>query len=265
MTERTTQPSPVIQGLWVGSALSTLERLSLASFMRHRHAYHLYVYDDLEVPKGVTLRDANEILPRQAVFKDRALESFANFSDIFRYRLLLERGGFWADMDTICLRPFDFPQDYVFAMERTQEGTEERIQYGPAWVCGGVIKAPAGCEIIQYLYEASLERAAGNYEWWELGPPLITAAVSRFGLSRFVEPAATFVPLDWWAWQNILSDDPVVQQEVMAALARPAHAVHLWNSMWTRAGLGKDAAYPSACFYEQLKRRYLSEEGARAA
>ncbi len=219
----------IIQGLWVGPPLSMMERLSLASFVAHGHPYHLYVYEDLQVPNGVILRNANEILARKEVFRDQALESFANFSDIFRYKLLLERGGFWTDTDTICLNPFEFPQDYVFAMERTQSGTDERAKYGAAWVCGGVIKAPAGAAIMRALYEASLEKAAGHYEWWELGPPMVSEAVRTFGLSRYVEPARTFVPIDWWDWEDTLSDRMKTRMKLLWTLGPGVRAVHLWN------------------------------------
>ena len=255
---RVTNPYPVVQGLWVGGSLSTLERLSLASFVHHRHDYHLYVYEDLEVPKGVVLKDADEIIPRDLVFKDRTIESFANFSDIFRYQLLLKKGGYWADADTICLKPFDFPQEYVFAKERTQAGTKERVKYGPAWVCGGVIKAPPGSIIMRMLYERSLGKASGQYEWWELGPPMISEAVSQFGLAQFVVPAKTFVPIDWWDWQDILSDRLLTRLKLRWSLMPGVYAVHLWNSMWTRARANKDAQYPADCLYQRLKERYLT-------
>ena len=38
--------SAAIQGLWVGDALSDMERMSLASYLRQGHEYHLYVYND---------------------------------------------------------------------------------------------------------------------------------------------------------------------------------------------------------------------------
>jgi hypothetical protein len=33
----------IIQGLWVGPELSVMEQLSVSSFLRHGHQYHLYV------------------------------------------------------------------------------------------------------------------------------------------------------------------------------------------------------------------------------
>jgi hypothetical protein len=54
----------IIQGLWIGPELSTLEQLSIASFLQNGHDYHLYVYDEPKnVPVGTLIRDAGEILP----------------------------------------------------------------------------------------------------------------------------------------------------------------------------------------------------------
>ena len=51
----------IIQGLWIGPELSVMEQLSIASFLRNGHEYHLYVYDELKhVPSGTILKDANQ-------------------------------------------------------------------------------------------------------------------------------------------------------------------------------------------------------------
>src|SRR5437016_4032991 len=99
----------IIQGLWIGSELSVMERMSIISFLRNGHEYHLYTYNDLpNVPDRVVVKDANRILPASAIFKYKERPSYAGFANYFRYRLLLEHGGWWADLDVVCLRPFDF-------------------------------------------------------------------------------------------------------------------------------------------------------------
>ena len=60
---------PVVQSLWIGNRLSTLERLAIASFLANGHEYHLYGYGDVQgVPRGVTLKDGNAILPESRLF-----------------------------------------------------------------------------------------------------------------------------------------------------------------------------------------------------
>src|SRR5258708_32444629 len=108
----------VIQGLWIGARISDLEELSIRSFLAHGHEYHLYTDEhDHNVPEHAIVKDANEIIPSAKIFKYRDYDSYSGFSNFFRYRLLLQKGGWWADTDLICLRPFDFPAEYVFPSE----------------------------------------------------------------------------------------------------------------------------------------------------
>jgi hypothetical protein len=124
-----------IQGLWIGPRLSALEQLSIRSFLAHGHPYHLYAYEKISgVPAGVEIRNAEEILPSSLVFKVQD-GYHAGFSDWFRWKLLLERGGWWADLDVVALRPFAFLGEYAFASE---------AQGQTAIPTSGVILAPAG-------------------------------------------------------------------------------------------------------------------------
>src|ERR1043165_5401661 len=108
----------IIQGLWIGPELSVMEQLSIVSFLRNGHDYHLYTYAELpNVPAGALIKDANAILPSSQIFQYKDRPSYAGFSNHFRYKLLFEHGGWWADSDVVCLRPFDFADEYVFSSE----------------------------------------------------------------------------------------------------------------------------------------------------
>src|SRR4051794_37495980 len=102
-----------VQGLWVGGELSAMEQICIQSFLKNGHGFHLYTYGDVRgVPDGTVRLDGSTILPASKVFQYRN-GSFAGFSNFFRYRLLLEKGGWWVDLDTVCLQPFDFEAPYV--------------------------------------------------------------------------------------------------------------------------------------------------------
>ena len=89
---RECSPSPIINVLWIGQ-LSPLEQLCLKSFVAQGHSVHLYTYDRIDnVPQGVTLQDAAEILPPSNIFRNqlgKGKGSLAAFSDLFRYKLLV--------------------------------------------------------------------------------------------------------------------------------------------------------------------------------
>jgi hypothetical protein len=251
----------VIQGLWIGGQLTIMEQLSIASFLKNGHEYHLYIYEQTDpVPEGVIVKAASEIVPKADVFTDRDNDlnsSYANFSDVFRYKLLSEKGGFYADLDIVCLRPFDFESEYVFGSQAMQDVIEETKRHGPTLVNGNVIRAPAGAEIMKFCYEQSVVRAAADREWFELGPPLLTEAVKKFGLQSHVQPSCTFNPVDWWMWDEVISDELKVKNRLKFLWSPPVHAVHLWNSMWNRAGVDKSGNFPPDCLYEELKRLYI--------
>ncbi|MBW4444611.1 MAG: hypothetical protein KME10_26090 [Plectolyngbya sp. WJT66-NPBG17] len=82
----------VIQGLWIGGELSTMEQLSIQSFLQNGHEYHLYTYQPVKnVPKGTIVKDGREILPENRIFTYQSgfgKGSYAGFADLFRFHLL---------------------------------------------------------------------------------------------------------------------------------------------------------------------------------
>lgn len=226
--------------------------MSILSFIKHGHEYHLYVYDeDIEgIPKGATLKDADQILPRSHIPTHREQIS-SGFSDIFRYRLLLEKGGYWADTDVVCLRPFDFESDYVFGRNRTQDPSKS--------IASAVIKAPVGCELTQFCYDRSLELAKDldKLKWAEVGPRLLSQGVMNFGLTKYALPCSSFSPIDWWNCGDLISGRLVTRMKTSVILRKGVYAVHLWNEIWRREKLDKNATYHSRCLYETWKRMYL--------
>ena len=233
----------IIQGLWVGPELSVMEQLSVSSFLRHGHQYHLYVYGDVKnIPSGTIVKDGNEVLPASRIFQYKQQASYSGFSNFFRYKLLLERGGWWVDTDTICLKPFDFADEYVFSSE---------MAMGQEFINSGICKAPAGSEVMAYAWGVCEKKDPDQLVWGETGPRLIAAAVQRCGLEKYKQPPEVFCPLGYADWQKVLEPGANLK------LSERSYAIHLWNERWRAAGQDKNASYPDDCFYEQLKRRYL--------
>ena len=234
--------SDVIQMLWVGPRLSAMEQLALRSFLANGHEVHLYTYGDVEgVPHGTIVRDGNEILPASRIFQYRDFASYAGFSNYFRYRLLLLRGGWWVDTDTICLRPLaDLESEHVFATE---------LHEGTVYVSSGIIKAPPGSAAMEWAWNACDARDPSTIRWGETGPRLLGEAVKRFSLEASLQPVESFCPIGYAEWDRVL--DPEAPP-----LAGAPYTIHLWNEMWRRTGRDKDARHDPRCLYEQLRHRY---------
>lgn len=235
-----------VNSLWIGVELSTLEQLAIVSHLQAGHVYNLWVYGDVKsVPEGTRLRNGNEILPSNDIFSYNTgpgKGSFSAFSNLFRYKFLFERGGWWVDTDVVCLKAFDFSTDHVFATERNRKGQEQPT------TC--VIRFPVHSPCTKYCFEMSARYDRQTLGWGTIGPQMLTRAIFEYGLEHFAVRPDVFCPVDW----PLAEEDPTVP--VVPDLTH-SHAVHLWHEFWRRKNLDKDGRYPPDCLFETLKRAIL--------
>jgi glycosyltransferase involved in cell wall biosynthesis len=210
----------VVHGLWIGRHLSKLELLTIHSFLQHGHEFHLWLYDDLDapLPKGVVVEDAEAILPRSRIVHKRTNDretgvgrgSLAPFADLFRYKLLYEKGGYWVDMDVTCLRPFDFRSAYLFRPHRVG-------------VVNNIMKCPPGSALMKLTYER-VARAFGDDIPWLLPNRILSQNILDLKLRRYVRPGICNDD----DWRGAIK--PLVEGDV--ALPKDWFAVHWVNEMW---------------------------------
>lgn len=233
----------IINSLWIGEPLSTLERLCIASHLKNGHEYHLWTYESLEVPEGVILKDGNEILSKSEIFtysgpKEEGGGSVSAFSNWFRYKLLLERGGWWCDVDVCCLKPFDFSRDYIIASEEQRPWKDD-----DPFVATCVLKVPPKSKLMQYCWDRCQEIGKNNLEWGWIGPDLLSESTSVCHLSDSVVPHWVFCPVNWWSFEDMFKPFSLGK----------SYTVHLWNEMWRRNHIDKDGKFDERCLYERLK------------
>jgi len=208
-----------VHGLWIGP-LSRLELLTLCSFVAKGHEFHLWRYEKTpnSLPRGVAIRDANEILPRDQIFRKRVADndlgigggSYALFADVFRTKLLHEQGGIWVDMDVLCLRPFDFEQPYVFRGHRMGAVLN-------------VIKCPAGTKLTGDLLDNVVGRISDESRWFDLARAFVEG-IHRQSLENFI--LADLMPPDEWE-----SIRPFVDGN--AEFDPNWFGLHWMNELWT--------------------------------
>lgn len=261
----------IIQGLWIGGELSTMEQLSIKSFLANGHDYHLYVYDKVEnIPEGTVVKDGNEILPKDKIFTYQVgwgKGSYAGFSDFFRYHLLKNKGGWWVDTDVICLKYFDFAQDYVICS--SYEGKWGEI----ANSC--VLKFPKGSDLSFYLTEVCDRTNTATVKFGETGPNLVQKAVAELKYQNSIVSYQAFCPISWRTVDKIVYRNKSITfqetvnsvKDFLRPIIRPqtkpskitnnSYAVHLWNEIWRQNKLNKNGLYAKNCLYERLKAKYL--------
>lgn len=231
----------VVQCLWIGPKLGRMEKLSVFSFLKNSHGVHLYAYSEIEgIPEGVIIMDANTIIPESKIFRYKDSNSYAGFANLFRYKLLFEKGGLWVDLDTVCLKPLVTDEEYIFGSERTKF-----IDF-PLQVNNCLIKTPAKCGIMEFCYKTALSKDPNELKWGVTGPVLLTEAVIDFDLQKYIAAPHVFSPVDWWSVRDFIS------KPLSAIVNEYTYSIHLYNESWNKQGINKENIWDKNCSYEEL-------------
>lgn len=248
---------PPVQMLWVEGPLSTLERLSIASFLASGHAVHLYTYGEvLNVPEGTQVMSGHDVLPdgpqRRVLQSGVGAGSWAFFSNLFRYRLLHDRGGLWCDTDIVCVRPLAFAVERprFFATERTPPVSGQGHLPIRANVCA--MQVPARDPLMRECYERASAVDGNTASWGSAGPALLTTLINEKKLAGALLAPDIFCPIDHWNFINLFQGPQLIGGDV--------YAIHFWNEMWRRNLFDKDAAYDPLSLFERLKAHYLGRK-----
>lgn len=179
-----TDDNKIVNGLWIGKSLTAIELLCITSFIKNGHEFHLWAYDQIEtlLPDGTVLEDASTIIPREQVFCYKYSNqfghgkgSYAGFSDVFRYKLLYEHGGWWVDMDVTCLKSFDFEDPYVFRNHHDLP------------VVGNMMKCPRNSELMRLCYEQAREQVDENNTDWHKPIQILNDHIVKLGLAHHIK------------------------------------------------------------------------------
>lgn len=169
----------------------------MRSFLRNGHKYRLFSYQELLVPEGVQLLDASAILPESDIFFFRGfLGSQENdvgpFSDLFRYKLLMDIGGWYVDVDTLC-RTSEIPSTRAWAQENPSV-------LGDVIVNGAQMYLEKGDPLARILFERCRAIGVTSERREDWGPNLLTKViVSEMLPLNVTGTSRTFYPIDWIA------------------------------------------------------------------
>ena len=248
----------IVQSLWVGDKLSRMEHYSIKSFLKLGFTYHLYVYENVKnVPKGTIIKDANTIIKKRKIFSLKS--SFLPFSDIWRYKLLYEKGGYWVDLDMIALKMFDFKDDFVFSSERTiQKGAyKSKAKY---YANIGVLKAPPKSDFYKEAYEKCVKFNKTHKNDDKLKyMKMLRKLIVKYNFKQYVKRPILFCNLNWWHAKEAFhpvtkfeSKYGVPSNTLNSMFAKP-YTVHFWRDRVTKKyKLGLDEIYDSNSLWELM-------------
>jgi GR25 family glycosyltransferase involved in LPS biosynthesis len=182
---------------------------------------------------------------------------YAHKADVLRMRILLEQGGIYLDLDTICQRPFEPLLDGRVVM-----GQEARLRTDGSrevvGLCNATIIAPPNAEFLRLWYEAyrdfSGDRSGEGWNKFSVKVPMALAR-EHPELLR-IEPASSFF---WPSWDKagvafMFSRDCEFSE---------AYSFHLWEGeSWSLAkDIDAKAVMTIDTTYNKVARRFVEDGG----
>ena len=239
-----------VRTFWTGPVLSYYEILSLKSFVATGARVFVYSYEkDLVVPDGVELVDAHDILSGEVhEFRhangDRSL---ALHSDLFRYVVLQRYGGWYADLDIICLKD-KLPEAKTYFAFMANKLLNSAILKFPAH---SAFMDTIMNEAWQTLPEASA--AYTDAARVSVGPTLFTRMIYEHGMDHLVLPKSKAYELAYH--ETMAFFDPAKCEATLARLA-DSDFTHLWNEEWRMIRIPKNFGPPKGSFLDVMFKRF---------
>lgn len=210
----------LFQSFWNGK-LGPLQALCIQSFLDHGHEFDLYAFNQMaNVPRGARTLDAKQIIRNSSWWRNH--EQLRSFSNLFRYELLKQKGGWWVDTDVVCLT------DKVADCNRFF-----------AWVDSEVINTA----ILYFrpddsLLDDCIKRWKRCDDADRSGPRLFTELLRETGESNQAQPAATCYPIHWKEAEIIFK--PARTTELKERIKMSAF-LHLWDTIfhWHKVDMTK--------------------------
>jgi hypothetical protein len=239
-----------VRFFWVGPPLSFYEILSLKSFLGAGARVILYAYDrDLSVPGGVELHDAADILPVDILHRYNAgnPDAWARHSDLFRYVMLERFGGWYADLDVVCLADRLPATDMYFG------------HAGKMCAFAGLLKFPKNFPALrEIILEAErILPEAGEVHLDRgrvvIGSPLLSRVLQRYGLDGRAAPMQDAYAV---SYNEALSFFDPAQCEALCARLEGRTFTHLWNGAWNRLRIPRNYGPPRGSFLDRLFARF---------
>jgi len=249
----------VFNAFWYGPPLNVFHWACMRSFVKRGHDFRLYVYEPREVPEGVRLMDAAEILPKDTLFFfDNPVTNkldLGPFSDLFRFKLLLLLGGWYVDIDTVCMAD-EFPAEQIRAW------AQENPRIYPPTINGAQMALPKGDPLAKELYERCLARSKSYRIREDLGPNLLTEVIPKKGLppSMFGTPE-TFYPIDWIGGFKLAL--PQFYEEVREK-AGTAYFLAVYQSFFQYCGIDLARTPPKGSYLRELYETFAPDQMSAA-
>ena len=132
------------------------------------------------------------------------------------------------DMDTICIRPLNIDMPYCFSTE---------VDPGRGVLLNATcIKARTKAGFLKECLEFIEKRGIRNVRFGEFGLDLYRKILLHYEIGDFTRGPEAFCPINWFELSDLITNQSYTPSD-------NTFTIHLWNHIWRRGCLNKNATY----------------------
>ena len=222
--------------------------------------YFYYYYE----PYGYWWEKAKNIItlekiePPKEIYGNK-LHHYAHQSDLIRLQKLIERGGIYLDIDTICLKSFNDLLDYDFVMGGQTNSDNSKI-YG---LCNAIILSKKNSEFaLKWLDTYKTFRSTGRDDYWDEHSVLKPLELSKI-YSKYIKILSCnsfFYPL-WYDMKNVLFNEEY-NIENYKKIIEHNYCIHLWDTYFHKylKTLSYNNIFEKNTLYNIFSRKFLKND-----
>ena len=190
-------------------------------YFYHYHEPYGYWWDQIK-----SLLTLEKIEPPTEIYGNKVYH-YAHQADIIRLQKLIEKGGIYLDMDTICVQSFTNLLHHSFVMG-AQINSDNTEIYG---LCNAVLLSEPRSVFATKWYETYQSfRSKGRDEYWDehsvIKPLQLSKEYSKY--IHVMHSSSFFYPL-WYNIQDILFHESI-QIENYKYIIKHCYCIHLWDT-----------------------------------
>ncbi len=262
-----------INCFWFGGLLGEIEQVCLLSMLKQGHKVRLFGYETLlNVPFGIEIADAREVLPRNEFIFHRASGSPALGTNRLRYRIMKRGLGLWLDTDVILIKSIGQGDEYIFGWEddafinnavlylpMNARITEEICNFADQNYPIPPFYDPATRTELERREKLGLPVGVQDLPWGVYGPKALTYFAQKNNLHCFAKPKEVFYPVHWSEIHALLASE----YNGWGLITTSTIAVHLWNDALRRPSKIRPSnpvgrlIIEKDCFVEKFAREQL--------
>lgn len=240
---------------WIGK-LSNYEILTLKSYLNNGFIVKLWTYENkisnIDIIKDLDIEIANaeKILEEDLIYKFSQGSQKANpasFANLFRLHLMVKEGGWWFDLDCVCLKNVE---EFITIAKNSE------------FVLGSEYKNYVGNSVMYFkskniakklIDEINIEINKNNYNfyWGQIGPDLITEYFLKNNLMHLVLEKKYFYNTEAKDFRLFLESKNKFKN-IMIENHNQSLTCHLWNEMFNKYSYNKNYMPPKNSYLEHL-------------